>query len=464
MRVAVSYRYSPGDDDDGATVSVQEGELTRLESWRLERAIPGLLQAQVSYWCERLAKSDRQLLQPLEHRILEWVEALQGSSEPLAQAMHRLWHEALGPEAQLPACKTPPVWSRLRLRITNDEGKVVSTTRDLSQIGGEQADDPIQALRAQWQSEPSIDWPGEVPLTCGHASQPAYAAVVRCRAKDASLAVQRSVFASRSAAEAWHVDGVATFLEAQLQGDIEVFVQGVKSSADDEAAAIRGALSSLWQQLPLRDCRSDDQAQELLADARALMRGQQQQIRDWARELSGVRKVFASRLRKGANGLAALAQMGQIQRLEQTFSWAAMVAWLSLWAMQQLPAWLNALIDMLDGKCRISSVTRLARSVFYPIGMTSTLNSPCPWRALWVKLRPGVLFRLTLVHAGTRSFKVKSRINRRVNYPCVPPCKNCVQAIIRPPKTGINQLGSCAIFASRCSESVAQWRSICPRK
>ena len=31
LRVAVSYRYSPGDDDDGATVSVQEGELTRFE-------------------------------------------------------------------------------------------------------------------------------------------------------------------------------------------------------------------------------------------------------------------------------------------------------------------------------------------------------------------------------------------------------------------------------------------------
>ena len=285
--------------------------------------------------------------------MLEWVEALQGSSEPLPQAMHRLWQEALGPDEPLPSCKTPPLWTRLRLCIVNDEGAVLSATRDLAQVGGEQSDDPIQALRAQWESEPGTAWPGDVPLVCGHQSQPAFAAVVRSRGQDASLAVQRTVFVSREAATAWHLDGVETFLEASLHVEVEQFLADAGQVQGEAAAASRGALAALWRTLPLADCRDAEAAESLLGEGRDLMQRERTVLRNWQRELQGVRKVFANRLRRGGNGMGALAQISQAQRLEQTFlgpQWWLGYPW---WALQLLPDWLNALIDLLDGKLRI---------------------------------------------------------------------------------------------------------------
>ena len=355
LRLAVTYRYNPGEDHDGASVFLTERDLTRFESWRVERAIPGLIQGQVAHWSEKLSKTDRRTLQPLEHRILEWVEALQQSSEPLPQAMHRLWHQALGPDAALPSCKPPPIWTRIRLVIINDEGAELSSARDLSNVGSDQTDDPLQALRARWQTDPAQFWPGDVPEFCGHQSQPAYAALVRCRGKDAEVAVQRTVFASKGAGQAWHLDGVESFLEASLQDDIQRIVADVHTSTVDAPSAIRGALLGLWRTLPLAECRTEQQAGDLIRDARSLVDQKRQVIRDWARTYEGVRKVLSARMRRGGSGLGALAQISQVQRLEQTFlgpQWWLGYPW---WALELLPDWLNALIDLLDGTLRMSS-------------------------------------------------------------------------------------------------------------
>lgn len=355
LQAAVRYRHQPGDEVDGATVRVNEDDLPRIEGWRLARAIPGLVHWQVEFWSARLSSAAQGVLAPLEYRVIEWSAALLSSSGPLSTALREAWTAALGPDFALPSMPRPPEWMHLRVEVVDGQGAVRMATREWSTLGiGGGDEDPLAALRAQWQSDPAATWPGDIPTQVRGPGQTVYPALLRCRDAQAEVAVQRTVFASARAAQAWHRDGLLAFVEAANSAQIADSIQRLQprlSAIGDVSPAlmVRTAILALLDDGIEGNCQSAEQAALLVDHAQRQLENAGPRIAELLREICGEAKVLDDRLRRGGKGLAAWSAVnaihGQRDRLLESVRWQTM----SWQALQWLPDWLAVLHSLLDG-------------------------------------------------------------------------------------------------------------------
>ena len=227
-QLRLSYRYVPGEEDDGATLELGEAELPLVEGERLDWLVPGWLAETVQCYLEQLPKEARRRLIPLAGSAQRLAAALRASPArgSLAGALNRLLGTELGVSAAFAAEELPP-WLRLRLRVRAASGAVIYQGRDTVALlgGGAGAGDRLRPLRRLWEGEPGSVWPGDCPATVELHGERAATALVRARGADGLVATRRAVLASAAAAAVWHEDGLDALLEAGLAAELAVLVQ-----------------------------------------------------------------------------------------------------------------------------------------------------------------------------------------------------------------------------------------------
>jgi ATP-dependent helicase HrpA len=166
----VRYRFEPGEDDDGMTVTVPLAALNQLRPEPFEWLVPGLLQEKLTLLIKSLpkqlrrhfvpapeyARACREALRPgdaaLPHALAERLQAMSGVAVPA---------EAWRPE-QLPA----HLFSRFE--VVDAQGKVLADGRDLASLQqrcGGRARASFQALPGQqWERTGIGQWDfGDLP-------------------------------------------------------------------------------------------------------------------------------------------------------------------------------------------------------------------------------------------------------------------------------------------------------------
>jgi len=148
----VSYRFRPGEADDGATVRVPAAALAQLDPGELDRAVPPLVAERAELRMRSLPKSLRRRLQPIADAAADFAARylVMPDSGGFEQALADFLAGEYGitPE-QLPAAvEAEPEHLRLRLEVTDEAGAVVAAGRDL------------EALRTELGAESAVPAPG----------------------------------------------------------------------------------------------------------------------------------------------------------------------------------------------------------------------------------------------------------------------------------------------------------------
>ena len=134
--LALSYRFSPGEEDDGVTARIPLSLAPHLRSDLFEWLVPGMLAEKVVFLLKGLPKGLRKQLVPIPQTAAEIVRDLPFGRGSLCRALEQV----IGDSFKLriaardwPLADLPP-HLRFRFCLLDGQGKVVSATRDFSAL------------------------------------------------------------------------------------------------------------------------------------------------------------------------------------------------------------------------------------------------------------------------------------------------------------------------------------------
>ncbi len=134
--VAVAYAYSPGEENDGATVKLGFGLAQTISQSCVEWSVPGLREGLVNELLRALPKSIRRELQPFPPKVAEIVSELQATGESLqhdlAVFVGRKYGVAIPSGAW--ASDAIPAHLRPRIEVVGNDKKIIATSRDLAAL------------------------------------------------------------------------------------------------------------------------------------------------------------------------------------------------------------------------------------------------------------------------------------------------------------------------------------------
>ena len=136
LKLDIDYRFQPGDDDDGLTITVPKEGLQQLDERRLEWLVPGRLEEKLAALIRSLPKSLRTSLIPAPDVAKKAAQRMPfGEGDFLAVAA-RTFSE-LGGEQITPASfdlAKLPHHLRMNVRVIDDSANAIAESRDLAEL------------------------------------------------------------------------------------------------------------------------------------------------------------------------------------------------------------------------------------------------------------------------------------------------------------------------------------------
>lgn len=184
------YRFEPGEEDDGISITVPSAALNQVREEKLGWLVPGLLEEKVLALIRSLPKQLRRNFVPAPDTAQQVVEELEfGKGDflgELARALTRRSDEPVRPEHF--AVDDVDAHLRMHVRVVDDDGEVMAQGRELQQLRAALgAADPEARARTiddpQWNQDGLTSWsfgdlPGSVEVTRGGVQLPVFPAIV----------------------------------------------------------------------------------------------------------------------------------------------------------------------------------------------------------------------------------------------------------------------------------------------
>ncbi len=221
-----SYKFAPGNHEDGVTVSVPSGLLPLVSQDRLEWGVPGLFMEKITALVKGLPKRYRKQLVPVSHTVKVIVRELEQVDKPLLSALSEFVFDRF--RVDIPAS----VWAsvevedhlKMRVSVTDQEGREITSGRDIRLLGQNATEDSPgeeteawREARAQWEKEGLIQWDfGSLPsqITVGDSIE-AYPGL-----EIAGTHVNIRLFRTPDKARRSHVEGVGKLFTLHLSKDL----------------------------------------------------------------------------------------------------------------------------------------------------------------------------------------------------------------------------------------------------
>lgn len=139
LNLGIDYRFQPGDDDDGLTISVPKEGLQQLDARRLEWLVPGRVEEKLTALIRSLPKAVRRSFIPapdVARRAAEMMPFAQGDFLTVAaQTLSQIGGEPL--EARDFKLDKVPHHLRMNVRVVDEAGQPVAEGRDLDALAAE---------------------------------------------------------------------------------------------------------------------------------------------------------------------------------------------------------------------------------------------------------------------------------------------------------------------------------------
>lgn len=244
LRLPLMYRYAPGDEDDGVTVSVPLAVLTSVPRGAFERLVPGLLAEKISALLRGLPKERRRFLSPLAEFAQAFTAAIENVPGPLVEALSVAARRITGLGIAAAEWRFDGLAPhlRMRVRLLDAEGGEIAVTRDLEAwLDGKREDVNGAFAKLPWgvPAEVGQDWVfGVLPRMIVHE-----VAGIAVRAYPA-LAVRADgigveIVEKEALAEERHRSGLIALLELTLPREVKSVRRDLAGLAALELQALR---------------------------------------------------------------------------------------------------------------------------------------------------------------------------------------------------------------------------------
>jgi len=241
--LALAYAYKPGQTDDGVSLEVPVRDAAALTTAALDWAVPGYTAAKVEHYLRALPKELRRAFVPLAEtaasvaRAVEQLARLRGQQATLVELLSENLRDRFGIrfDPAVWADKPPPDHLRVRVRVVDDQGRELCSSRELAEIRAALAtctrdvsaaaaqEEPTmwRRARARWEKPESAEWTfGDLPARVevgDQAGVPVYA-YPGLQAGPDGAAVR--LYRTPEEADTATRGGLARLIELQLSRDL----------------------------------------------------------------------------------------------------------------------------------------------------------------------------------------------------------------------------------------------------
>jgi len=241
---ACRYSFDPGQSDDGVTVSVPLGFVSRATEENIDSHLPTLLREKAVHLLKSLPKSMRQRL-PSPVEITQSL-MMQKSylNKSLPQALGQLLQDKYG--VTIPrdawALEKLPAHLNIRYSVIDEKGKEIQSSRDIHELHKELAGTinttAMDKIRSKWEKEGITGWdfgelPRQIPLT-GAQGLVGYA-YPALEVVDDSINIR--LFSDKRESEFHHLQGVAALYEIHFAAILKQLTKNVALNAGLKAIA-----------------------------------------------------------------------------------------------------------------------------------------------------------------------------------------------------------------------------------
>jgi ATP-dependent helicase HrpA len=194
LRLPLSYRYEPGHEEDGITVTVPLAALGELDRAPFEWLVPGFLVEKATALLESLPKAIRKNFVPVREAAVRFAGETQRAAESqrahdsLASALSRFLEKEKATSVPTGAFSAAagPEYLRMLFRVVDEQGRPIATSRDLGELQqrlGLRARQSFgQASKGTWERDRVTAWdfgdlPERVEIRHGSFNLPGYPAL-----------------------------------------------------------------------------------------------------------------------------------------------------------------------------------------------------------------------------------------------------------------------------------------------
>lgn len=174
-----SYHFAPGRGNDGVTMKIPLGLISKAASENVERFLPGLLQEKTLHLLKTLPKAIRQRLPAATQIVASFVDQSADSKKALPQSLSQFIQDKyrITIPSQSWELERLPEHLNVRYSVIDEKGKEVKVSRDIGQLQEELAEtvnlSALDKIRPEWEKEDIISWdfgelPAAIPLTTSH--------------------------------------------------------------------------------------------------------------------------------------------------------------------------------------------------------------------------------------------------------------------------------------------------------
>jgi len=177
-RLGCSYRFIPGEEEDGVTVTIPSAVSSLVVPERLDWEVPGLLGEKIAALIRGLPKRYRKQLVPVSRAVDVILAEMGRQDKPLITALANFIHTRFGVDIPSSAWATVLIPEHLQMRfsVTDHEGKEIRVGRDpriltrpVWQSGPEHMPGVWKEAQKQWEKTGKTSWdfgslPESIPL------------------------------------------------------------------------------------------------------------------------------------------------------------------------------------------------------------------------------------------------------------------------------------------------------------
>jgi len=151
-RFKASYKFAPGENDDGVTLKIPSDLIATVTAEPLEWSVPGQFREKITALIKGLPKRYRKLLMPVSDKVDIIVREIEQRGDSLFETLAKFVEERFC--VDIPASEWAkaeiPKHLRMRVALTNHEGKEIAAGRDLDALR--------QAGKVVQTTEDSAEW------------------------------------------------------------------------------------------------------------------------------------------------------------------------------------------------------------------------------------------------------------------------------------------------------------------
>jgi ATP-dependent helicase HrpA len=259
-----SYRFAPGRSNDGVTMKIPLGLLSKAASENVERFLPSLLQEKTLHLLKSLPKAIRQKLPAAAQIAGLFAKEMTDSKRALPQSLSHFIQDKHGITIPLDAWDLEKLPAHLNVlySVIDEKGAEVKVSRDIGQLREELADtislSALDKIRREWEKEDIVSWdfgtlPAAIPLTNQHGLIGyAYPALV-----SADDTINLRLFSEQRESETHHLRGVAALYSIHFADKLKQLKKNIALTGELKLIAAKIGNPKLLEQSLARRVKAD---------------------------------------------------------------------------------------------------------------------------------------------------------------------------------------------------------------